>query len=357
MNTYQSNLKIHIFYHFTDQPFGGGNQFLKALKDKLLELGLYVEDAYQADIILINASPPQIFTSVTHIQKFFKCKTIIVRIDGPIQDARNRDFLLDKLLIKIFKAFSDGLIFQSAFSKARYMELGLTCTDNSVVIWNAPNDSIFNNNNRKPKPENEKIKIITASWSSNWRKGFDIFQYLDNNLNFNKYEMTFVGNSPINFKKIRMAPPVKSEMLSLLFQQSDIFISASMFESCSNSLLEAIHCGCIPIVRNNSSQPEIISNIGVCFNNEIELLDQIDHISRHLPLYCKQPILPGIHTITQKYFYFMQTMHTKRIRSNRFDRNTIRLKLHAVQIKFLFLFYTYFLCRCKRFFLKNTIYD
>ena len=37
--------------------FGGGNQFLKALRDEFIERGLYVEKPEEADIILLTHFP------------------------------------------------------------------------------------------------------------------------------------------------------------------------------------------------------------------------------------------------------------------------------------------------------------
>ena len=59
--------------------------------------------------------------------------------------------------------------------------------------------------------------------------------------------MIFVGNSPIEFKNIEIIPPVKSKKLSKLLSKNDYFFTASRDDPCSNSLLEALSCGLIPI--------------------------------------------------------------------------------------------------------------
>ncbi|KKN06556.1 hypothetical protein LCGC14_1076110, partial [marine sediment metagenome] len=38
------NMKIHILYSFHKGPYGGGNQFLKALKKNLKKLNVYEEN-------------------------------------------------------------------------------------------------------------------------------------------------------------------------------------------------------------------------------------------------------------------------------------------------------------------------
>ncbi len=49
-------MKIHILYNF-EEGFvgGGGNQFLKALKEEWLSLGVYENDIKKADVILFNS--------------------------------------------------------------------------------------------------------------------------------------------------------------------------------------------------------------------------------------------------------------------------------------------------------------
>jgi len=87
-----------------------------------------------------------------------------------------------------------------------------------------------------------KVKLIASSWSNNWRKGFDIYRFLDENLDFSKYEMTFVGNSPVKFKNIKQIPPVESRDLAELLRTHHIYITASQNDPCSNSLIEALSC-------------------------------------------------------------------------------------------------------------------
>ena len=50
-------MKINIQYEFRDGPFGGANQFLKALRDEFIKQNVYEEDLFKADICLINSYP------------------------------------------------------------------------------------------------------------------------------------------------------------------------------------------------------------------------------------------------------------------------------------------------------------
>ncbi len=50
-------MKIHILYNFREGPWGGGNQFLKALRGQLQGRGVYVDTPEDADVIIFNSYP------------------------------------------------------------------------------------------------------------------------------------------------------------------------------------------------------------------------------------------------------------------------------------------------------------
>ena len=77
------------------------------------------------------------------------------------------------------------------------------------------------------------------------------------------YEFIIVGgslvNTPINVTVHPQLP--QSELLKLL-QQSQFYLQLSISEGFPNALCEAMLCGCIPIVSNVASMPEIIGDSG-----------------------------------------------------------------------------------------------
>ena len=48
-------MKINILFKFKNKGWGGGNQFLKFLKKKLLENNIYEGNPLNADIIITNS--------------------------------------------------------------------------------------------------------------------------------------------------------------------------------------------------------------------------------------------------------------------------------------------------------------
>ncbi|MFH0853285.1 MAG: glycosyltransferase [bacterium] len=306
-------MKINILCELQEGPFGGGNQFLKALKNEFERQDLYIDDPNNADVIIFNSYPfrdEYRFRQILNLKK--KDKILLHRIDGPISVYREKDRFIDKILYYFNQSFVDGTIFQSLWSERSNHELGMKHNKYEKVIINAPDPKIFYHGNNQKKYEDGKIKIIITSWSANWWKGFDIYQYLDAELDFNKYDILFIGNSPITFKNFRTIEPLPSNELAEYLRNSDIFISASFMESCSNALLEAMHCGCVPVARNNSSHPEIVGDAGVIFYGIDDVLKKIDEAASKLDYFQPKINLPNIETIANKYIDFSKTIFSKK---------------------------------------------
>jgi len=54
-------------------------------------------------------------------------------------------------------------------------------------------------------------------------------------------------------------------------KSSDIFIFTSRIESCSNALLEALHCGLPVVAPNSSSNPEVVGKRGLLYSTVEEI--------------------------------------------------------------------------------------
>jgi len=300
-----------INYDFKDNPWGGGNQFLKALKEELKSREIYSEKIDSASNIILNCNPGGIFKALKVIRKNYFRKKIIFRIDGPIYEAHGSNKFVDYLIIWIINNFSSANIFQSKYSFEKMIALGLKKDIPFKIIINAPDKTKFNTLIRTDTKK-AKINLITSSWSDNQRKGFDIIQYLDDNLDFDKYNYTFIGNTAIKFKNISYLPAMQSAELGKILQENDIFLSTSKFESCSNSLIEAIHCGCVPLARNNSSHPEIVKYEEFLFKNESDVIEKLNFISLNLYKYRNKIQLQGIVEIADEYVSFINSVKIKR---------------------------------------------
>ena len=169
------------------------------------------------------------------------------------------------------KYIADATVYQSEWSKKANLEMGLESNSFETTIINGVDFDIFNRIGRKEFVEKDKIRIIASSWSANMNKGFEVYKYLDETLDFSKYEMIFVGNSPVQFQNIRSIEPKDSKGLAEILKQQDIYITASKKDPCSNSLIEALACGLPAICYNDGGHPEILNDAGFLFEHREEI--------------------------------------------------------------------------------------
>ena len=139
------------------------------------------------------------------------------------------------------------------------------------------------------------------SWSTNKNKGFELYRWLDNNLEFDRYEMIFVGHSPEKFKNIKWIPALDSEGVAEELKKSDIYITASKYEACSNTLIEALHCGLIVLAINNTSHGELMGRRGREFSQVEDIPDLLAEICSSPETYLSAQCPESIHDIGERY--------------------------------------------------------
>ena len=91
----------------------------------------------------------------------------------------------------------------------------------------------------------------------------------------------------------------------------DIFITASKSDPCSNSLIEALHCGLPCIVYNDGGHPEIVSKGGEVFDNADEIPLLLEKIISRYSYYQDNIVLPKIEKVAQSYINFIETVYNE----------------------------------------------
>lgn len=124
--------------------------------------------------------------------------------------------------------------------------------------------------------------------------------------------MTFVGNSPFKFKNIILKEPMGSETLASELKKHDIFITASQSDPCSNSLIEAMHCGLPALGLDDGGHTEIIAQGGEVFEVHSEIPQKIDLIVENYEEYQKNINLPTIDEVGELYFQFLKRIYDER---------------------------------------------
>ena len=300
-------MRIYVEFDFHKGGWGGGNQFLKALVGEFKKLDTLSNEVQDSDVILFNAH--QNAGNVEKLKNRFPKKIFAHRMDGIYKLYNKKSDNRQDISFRLNKKIANCTIFQTEWAKNEHVNFGLKLDKPYKVICNAPNKQLFNTDYKKIK--SDKIRLVCTSWSINKNKGFDYYKFLDDNLDFDKYTFTYIGNDPgIKFKNIKKIGPFNSLDLSKHLHEHDIFITASKYECCSNSLLEAMSCGLPAIGLNSGGTPDIIRKGGELFDSKDNLISSIEKVSGDLPFYISNISISSIRSIANEYISFFNKVNS-----------------------------------------------
>lgn len=276
-------LKIYINREPKYGPWGGGSKTVNKLVERCKELGFEVAFRLSDDIDVIFCIDPRPNNYGEWYQHFLDHKskhgTKIIQRVGDIGTHGKPE--LTKLVRQTLN-YSDYFIFPSYWARDTIGFIG----DNSKVIFNKPMKEFYNN--RKPSSDlSDPPKLVTHHWSTNPKKGFDIYQKLENFcLQTGKYKFTYIGRKPNNYKFANSFQPMDVEALCNELPSHDIYITASIEEAGANHVLEALACS-LPVVYHNlgGSIGDYCKEYGEGYNTFDEMLVTIDIVANKYSLY------------------------------------------------------------------------
>ena len=276
--TSRGRADVALFHEFAPSPSGGGHQFLRALVRELEGRGVVVEPNR-----ISAGTPACLFNSFNfdfrRIRRFARRGARMVhRVDGPIGAYRGFDDGTDARIAEINAALASATIFQSEFSLAKHRELGFELRE-PVVIPNAVDAAIFHPPAIRGPLEGRKVRVVASSWSDNPRKGVGALEWLDRNLDPDRFELTFAGRAPATrFERIRVVGPLESAALAELLRTQDLYVAPSWDDPCSNALLEALACGLPAAYRDSGGHPELVGGAGVSFREDADVGAAIERL-------------------------------------------------------------------------------
>jgi glycosyltransferase involved in cell wall biosynthesis len=271
---------VAVFHEFQPPPYGGGNQFLIALVRELERRGLSVETnrlSGHTQACLYNSFNFEF----PRLRRFARSGVRMVhRVDGPVGVYRGFDDGTDRRIAAINR-LADVTILQSQFSLEKHAELGLELR-NPTVVHNTVDPAIFHPPETRESWGGSRVRVIATSWSGNPRKGGEILAWLDRNLDFDAFEVTFAGNTEQTFARIRVVGPLASEPLADLLRAHDVYLAASRDDPCSNALLEGLACGLPAAYLRSGGHPELVGEGGIGFDDAEELPATLEQLRDEL---------------------------------------------------------------------------
>jgi glycosyltransferase involved in cell wall biosynthesis len=291
---------VAVFHEFHPPPYGGGNQFLLALVRELRRRGLDVETNR-----LSGATPACLFNSFNfdfpRLRRFARDGVRMVhRVDGPIGVYRGFDDGTDAAIARINRELADATIFQSEYSLAKHRELGLELA-RPVVIRNSVDPTIFHPPPAREPLDGSRVRVIASSWSDNPRKGADILGWLDRNLDFDQFELTFAGRTQAAFERLRVVGPLPSAELAELLRTQDVYLATSRDDPCSNALLEALACGLPAAYLRSGGHPELVGDGGIGFDEAEELPSALARLVEELDERRAAIRVPALADVADRY--------------------------------------------------------
>jgi glycosyltransferase involved in cell wall biosynthesis len=291
---------LAVFHQFMPAPWGGGNQFLRALVGELERRGLTVEVNR-----ISGRTPACLFNSYNfdfrRLRLFARADCRLVhRVDGPLGVYRGSDDRVDREIQEINLELADATVFQSRYSLAKHRQLGLELRD-PVVIPNAVDPEIFHPPAEREPLDGRRLRLIATSWSDNPRKGADVLAWLDRNLDRDRFELTFVGRLGLELEHARTIDAVPSGELADLLRGHDAYLAPSENDPCSNALLEALACGLPALYRRSGGHPELVGEAGFGFDRAEQLPELLERLAMELDELRAAISIPSLDQVADRY--------------------------------------------------------
>jgi glycosyltransferase involved in cell wall biosynthesis len=260
-------------------PWGGGTKTVNSLMDLLIQNNhLVTYDLNENDIDIIFCFDPRPNIDGIWYQHFLNYKSMHpqVKIIQRVGDVgtHNKPELTN--LVKQTVHYSDHIIFPSEWAKEY---IGYNGTNYSV-IHNRPMKQFHSN--KRMNDLGDVINIVTHHWSTNPKKGFDIYEKIDKFCGLdNKFSFTYIGRKPDNltFKSSNYIEPKDAEFLANELPKYDIYLTASIEEAGANHVLEALAAG-LPVIYHidGGSIIEYCNEYGVSYENFDDLINGINYL-------------------------------------------------------------------------------
>jgi glycosyltransferase involved in cell wall biosynthesis len=302
--------EIGMWHKFYKPPWGGGNQFLLCLRKGLEGLGITTLENR-----LTPASAATIINSIYFdLEGFYKARRrlgtpVLHRVDGPFLHVRGVESEREKddFLFELNAAHASATAIQSEWSLERIFEMGYRPVA-PVLIANTVDPDIFHARGRVAFDRSRKIRLISSSWSSNPRKGGPLYKWVEEHLDWDRFEYTFVGNCSETLARIRRLSPLPSEGVAEQLRQHDVYITASQNDPCSNAVIEALACGLPVLYIDDGGHPEIVGDGGLPFRDGPELLAQLDRLVEHYEMIQRLIDVPALVDVAAQYDRLLRQM-------------------------------------------------
>lgn len=270
---------VALFHEFRPAPAGGAHQSLRALVGELARRGVRVghnTTSPATRAVLCNSFNFDVARAELLARRYAGVR-VVHRVGAVTSLYRGFDDGTDARVAEFNRRNADATLAISQATVRMYREIGIELVDPHVV-YNACDDRIFNPRGRSAFDRSRKTRLIATSWSDNPRKGGPTYEWLGRNLDWSRYEFTFVGNVAAQLEHVRHVPPVPSRELADLLRTHDVFVTATENDAYSNALVEALSCGLPAVYLDSGGSGEAVKEAGFAFREREEIPALLDRL-------------------------------------------------------------------------------
>jgi hypothetical protein len=273
-------MKVAIGYRLQPGPWGGGNRFVSALSEALVQAGhRVVFDLTEADIDIILLMDPRsrlpLFSfgagAILRYLAFRNPRAIVIHRVNECDERKNTRHM--NTLLTRANYCADHTVFVGSWLRDLPAWRAAVPVESSVIL-NGADSRIFNPQGFIPWTGTKPLKLVTHHWGGNWMKGFDIYTRLDAMLADDAWRerirFTYVGNLPkgFRFRHAHHVEPLTGQALADELRSHHAYITASINEPGGNHQIEGALCGLPLLYRESGCLPEYCSGFGVPFSPE-----------------------------------------------------------------------------------------
>lgn len=267
-------MKVTIGYRLQDGPWGGGNQFAKALSEALQARGDSVRfDLADRDVDIIVLTDPRAYSPTVSFGAgailrylFRNPRALVVHRINECDERKGTNYM--NAMLRRSNYVADHTVFIASW--LRKLAVWSRRGGNSVIL-NGADARVFHPRGQPRWNGQGPLRLVTHHWGGNQLKGFDVYLELDRLLDDpgwrSMYEFTYVGNLPngIRFRNTRYCSPLAGEALAAELASHHVYLTASINEPAGMHHIEGAMCGLPLVFRCSGALPEYCEGFGIGF--------------------------------------------------------------------------------------------
>jgi hypothetical protein len=266
-------MRIYLNRKPVDGAWGGGNKSVSLLASTLRERGHdIIFDLVPGKIDLIFCFDPRPNEKGIWYQNFLDYKSVqnvpVLQRVGDVGTHSKPD--LTKLVIQSTQ-LSDFVFFPSLWAKDH---IGYS-NENFKIVRNFPMAKFYLK--RCTKKINFPLSISTHHWSTNSKKGFETYRFLDGYCQNSSHSFTYAGRKPDDISFKNWIPPLYDEQIVDFLTCHNVYLTASEEEAGANHVQEAMAAG-LPVIYKSGggSIDEYVGDAGICFKSTSDLINILE---------------------------------------------------------------------------------